>query len=268
MAKPPGLDLESYLQRIGHRGPRSLDLATLQALHVAHLAAIPFENLDVRLGRRIALDLPALERKLVEGRRGGYCFEQNTLFAAALAALGFPVETLEARVRPPGTQTPLPRTHMVLAVRVAERDYLCDVGFGGDGPLWPVPLDGGPSRQPDGVLEVMHEGELLHVLRRHGPAGAADLYAFTRQPVLAIDYEVANHYTATHPESRFRKTFTVQRSLPGERHILRDGVYTLRRDGEERVREVPRDELGALLRDVFGLRVSDAEVRQAAKPCS
>jgi N-hydroxyarylamine O-acetyltransferase len=92
-------DIETYLARIGYDGPRAADLATLRAIHRRHPAAIPFENLDPLLGRPVALDIEALQEKLVRGRRGGYCFEENALFAAALEALGFAVTRLAARVR-------------------------------------------------------------------------------------------------------------------------------------------------------------------------
>jgi N-hydroxyarylamine O-acetyltransferase len=83
------LDLGAYLERIGWNGDARSDLATLAALLDAHMTRIPFENLDVLLGRGIRLDLDGLQRKLVDARRGGYCFEHATLFAAALEALGF-----------------------------------------------------------------------------------------------------------------------------------------------------------------------------------
>ena len=90
------LDLDAYLARIGYHGPRHASREVLVALHEAHQASIPFENLDILLGREISLELDALQRKLVSGRRGGYCFEQNTLFRAVLEALGFRVTSLAA----------------------------------------------------------------------------------------------------------------------------------------------------------------------------
>ena len=135
------IDLEAYLRRIGVSDELGPDLASLEAVHIAHLEAIPFENLDVRLGRPIRLDPESLHAKLIARRRGGYCFEQNGLFASALRSIGFRVETLEARVRPRDGTGPYPRTHMALRVSVGDGDYLADVGFGAFGPLLPVPLD-------------------------------------------------------------------------------------------------------------------------------
>ena len=101
----PEVDLDGYFARIGYRGPRTPTFSTVQAIHALHSASIPFESLDPLLGRKVALDLASLQGKLVGGRRGGYCFEQNALFAAVLEALGLSVTTLGGRVRwmaPPG----------------------------------------------------------------------------------------------------------------------------------------------------------------------
>src|SRR3954471_2052207 len=136
------LDLGAYLERVGYSGDLVPGEAVLEALHLAHATHIPFENLDILLGRPVLLDLESLQAKLVRGQRGGYCFEQNTLFAAALEELGFSVTRLAARVRS-GASGPRPRTHMLLRVDVEGWPWLADVGFGGDGLLLPVPLVAG-----------------------------------------------------------------------------------------------------------------------------
>jgi N-hydroxyarylamine O-acetyltransferase len=126
-AQPFHLDLDRYFHRIGYQGPDRPTMETLEALHLRHLAAIPFENLDPVLGRPVQLDLANLQAKIVDAGRGGYCFEQNTLFAAVLRDLGFGVSTLEARVRPPGASQRLGRTHGVLRVDLAGAPWLVDV---------------------------------------------------------------------------------------------------------------------------------------------
>ena len=127
---------------------------------------------------RSRLDLESLQAKLVRGCRGGYCFEQNTLFAAALERIGFRVTTLAARVRHGATRL-LPRTHMLLQVDLDEGPYLADVGFGGGGPLRPVPMEPGrESRQFHCVYRVAEEGDWL-VLQSSGWWDWTDLYAFT-----------------------------------------------------------------------------------------
>lgn len=253
------IDLDRYLDRIGLSSGLRPGLDSLEALHVAHLARIPFENVDVRLGRPINLDLDSLQAKIVRGRRGGYCFEHNTLFAAALRTLGFHVTTLEARVRYPGAAEVLPRTHMVLEVRLGDRAYLADVGYGGAGPFLPLPIDGTLSPQPEGRYRVGQEKSGQLVLRREWRGEWRDLYVFSRTPVLPVDYEVANYYTSTHPSSDFLRTLTVQICQPGGRRILRGRTYTLRRGEEETVRRIKSAELPSLLRGQFGLNISDEE---------
>ncbi|HSM12754.1 MAG TPA: arylamine N-acetyltransferase, partial [Thermoanaerobaculia bacterium] len=256
-------DLDRYFARLGDAGERMPTLATLARLQAAHLDAIPFENLDVRLGRPIALDLASLEAKLVGRRRGGYCFEQNTLFAAVLRALGFELDTLEARVLPPGATSTLPRTHMTLRVRLAEGDHLADVGFGGDGPLAPVPFDGTPVAAGGETHRLARETGGIQVLQRRVEGVWTDLYAFSPTPALPIDYEVANHFTSTHPRSIFRQTLTAQRATVAGRHLLRGRTYTLRRGDASESRELYDAGALELLRGTIGLDVTGEEVRAA-----
>jgi len=242
------VDLTAYLRRTGTERPAGPTLGALAALHEAHVGAIPFENLDVLLGREIRLDLDALQAKLVAGGRGGYCFEHNTLFAAVLEALGFAVTRLFGRVgsRPDAVR---PRTHMVLRVDLPEGAFLADVGFGGDGPVRPVPLDA--RNAGDGATHrVLAEADGFAL---HGPEGS--LYTFTLERQHAVDFEVANHWTSTHPSSRFRLTLTAQRSWPGARAILRDRELVETRGAERRTTTI-RDpgHLLAVLDGVFGLR--------------
>lgn len=251
-------DVEAYLARTGAAVSGKADLATLRVLHAAHLAAIPFENIDVRLRRPIKLDLASLQEKLVRSRRGGYCFEQNTLFAAALTALGYHVQTLEARVRPPGATAPLARTHMTLRVDIDGRAWLADVGFGGDGPLQPVPLDGAIEEQPGADFCVFRESFDLYVLRVRFAQEWQDLYAFTLTPALPIDFEIANYFTSTHPGSSFVNRLTVQLTLPRVRHILRGQTYTVRRGAEVQTIQLDEAEVAHLLSEVFRLDVGDA----------
>ncbi len=258
-------DLGSYVARVGYTGTAGTDLAVLEKLHAAHLATIPFENLDVVLGRPIFLDIGSLQEKIVRAGRGGYCFEQNTLFACALRALGFQVSTLEARVRPPGAAQVLPRTHMVLRVDLDQGAWLADVGFGGDGPIYPVPLQEDSSEQPGGKYRVVSEGTAQVLQLRHSH-GWQDLYAFSPAPAYPIDFEVANYFTSTHPRSPFLKTLTAQIALPEERHILRGRKYSIRRGGREETRELAEDEIVRLLGEQFGLQLSEEDVIRALSP--
>src|SRR6185437_5061289 len=111
------MDLRSYLNRIQYDGPLVPTVAVLRDIQLAHACSIPFENLDVLLGRGISIDDEAIERKLIHEHRGGYCFEQNSLLMRVLKEIGFSVSPLSARVRvkiPRDVVTP--RTHLFLRV--------------------------------------------------------------------------------------------------------------------------------------------------------
>ena len=248
------LDLDAYLSRIAHQGPRDPTLATLRALHFAHATHIPFENLDILLGRPIRIDLKSLQAKLVAGGRGGYCFEQNTLFAAVLRALGFEVTLLAARVRFGATRI-LPRTHMVLKVAGDGANWLADVGFGAAGLLLPARFGDREDVRQFAWTYRLVEDEGQWVLRSLRDGGWADLYAFTLEPQLPVDFEVANHYVSTHPQSRFVQTLTAQRTGPEERRTLVNRELAIERaSGTERRTLADDDELLALLAECFGLR--------------
>ncbi len=229
----PNLDLDAYFARIAYSGPRDATLSTLTAVHTAHAVAIPFENLDILLGRGVDLDLPALEKKLVVGRRGGYCFEQNTLLRAVLEELGFAVTPLAARVRA-GATAARPRTHKLLSVDLGNGSFIADVGFGSDGPVVPLPLVEGRETWLGGFG---------HRFRREGRAGETwvlegnsegswdDHYAFTLEPQLPVDYVMANHFTSTFPASPFVNNLIAQRSWLDRRLVLRNRDLTLREGG-------------------------------------
>jgi N-hydroxyarylamine O-acetyltransferase len=247
------LDLDAYLERIGYRGPVEPTRGVLDELHLGHVTRIPFENLDILLGRPIALDLPALEAKLVRDRRGGYCFEQNTLFKSALEALGFRITALAARVRA-GTTQIRPRTHMLLRVDLPEGAFVADVGFGGDGLLHPIRLaEGSETWVGRAGHRLRREGDLW-VLEGNAGGDWADLYAFTLEPHHPVDFEMGNHFTSTYPRSAFLLNLVVQRSWPEGRAILRNRELVVREDGASRATFIRDPEhLLEVLDSVFGL---------------
>ena len=247
-----GLDIDAYLARIRYRGDRQPTLATLQALHLAHATRIPFENLDILLGRPIRIDLDSLQEKLVFARRGGYCFEQNTLFAGVLRAFGFEPTLLAARVRF-GTTRVLPRTHMVLKVQSEGAEWLVDVGFGAAGLLQPVRFgDSKEARQFAWTYRLVRSAGHW-VLQSFREDAWTDLYAFTLEPQLPVDFEVANHYVSTHPQSRFVRALTVQQVMPEERKTLVDRELAIERSAGIERRTIDDDALLDVLVQTFGL---------------
>ena len=245
------MNLSSYLQRVRIDSPLRVDLDSLERIHLAHATHIPFENLDIQLGRTISLELEALQRKMIDNERGGYCFEQNTLLQAALSDIGFDVIACEARVRM-GRKITTPRTHMLLIVKIADQPFLVDAGFGGDGLLRPVPIDGREHKQFLWTYRVIQEEEInvLQILRTEG---WFDLYAFRPESRYPVDFEVANWYTCAHPESRFVQTLTVQLPTPEARYILRNTTFSIEREGLETREISSSEELLEVLRTSFGL---------------
>ena len=252
------LDLDAYLARIGLSGQPGL-----AELHRAHVTSIPFENLDPRRGIPVSLAHADLERKLVEERRGGYCFEHNLLLAAALEALGARVETLLARVRvgaAPGN--PRPRSHLVLRVQAGGGDWHADVGFGHGTPLEPIPFGpGGPYEQSGWRFRVVPDGPEL-VLQTIERDAWVDLYGFVPEPVPFIDIETSNWFTCTHPRSPFVTGLIVSAQRPdGTRTSLSDwqgGLsLTEQRPSGDSVRAVEPGEVDELIATCFGLEGID-----------
>jgi N-hydroxyarylamine O-acetyltransferase len=258
------LDLAAYLRRIGHDGDTRPTAPTLAALHRAHLAAIPFENLDIVLGRGISVDVESVQRKLVEARRGGYCYEHGLLFAAALERLGFAVDRLLARVGG-GEHRPRARTHMALRVHADGTAWLADVGFG-SGLLEPIPFDGGgPRRQGGWEYALAATGPGAWELRERRGGEWAVSYGFAEERQHPADVVVANHFTSTWPRSPFVLRSVVVRKDEHELRELRDGTLTTTRpDGSIEEREVGADELADLLDGMFGLSLRPDEVERIA----
>jgi N-hydroxyarylamine O-acetyltransferase len=246
-------DVAAYLGRVGLASPPAPTAAGLAELHLAHATHIPFENLDVLLGRPIRLDPVSLHQKLVRERRGGYCFEQNLLFSRVLEALGYRVTKLAARVRYRADSKLLPRTHMLLLLDIEGEAWIADVGFGGSGPLVPLKLAAGiEQRQYFWKYRLVEDGAawVLQALR----AGAwQDFYAFTLEPQEDVDYEVANYYVSTHPDSPFTRTLAAQLPTPEARSLLRNRELTIERADGVETRIIAETELPGVLETHFGL---------------
>lgn len=228
------MDLDAYLRRIGWDEAVAVDLATLRGLAIAHVATIPFANLNPLFGLPVELDLATLQRKLVHDGRGGYCFEQNLLFEAMLKAVGFQVSGLIARVlwgHPEDTLSP--QSHMLLRVELDGESWLVDVGFGGH------VLTGALRLHPD--LEQATAHEPFRLVRQHdewrmqslGHGQWRTLYRFDLQPTPMVDYVVANHYVSTHPASRFVSNLLLGRTTADRRLSLLNHHFTIRRNGQE-----------------------------------
>ena len=262
------MNLDAYFERIGYAGPAAPTLDVLHALTAAHAQSIPFENIDVLLGRAIDLTPEALFEKLVIQKRGGYCFEQNGLFLEVLTTLGFRVTPLSGRVRlqRPRDFVP-PRTHLFLRVEIDGEPWITDVGVGSASLTAAIRFAADIEQPTPNELRrvVLEEGKWFHQVR-YGDTWN-DIYDFTGEDMPFIDRVVANWYTSAHPASHFRNRLVVARALPeGRRRTLLNDELTLRaRDGTTQVRKITSHaELLGVLDDAFGLRLSP-ETRLAAR---
>lgn len=259
------LDLSAYLARIGFTGSAHADIATLRQIAQLHPRSIVFENLDAFTGRAVSLAPEEVERKLVQRRRGGWCFEHNLLLGNALRALGFAVTDLAARVvwnRAADALTP--RTHRLLLVELEGRNWLVDGGFGGqtltgvldaDSDL-PQPTPHEPFRlrrlMGQQVLESRIRDEWLPLCR------------FDRQPQLPVDFEAANFQLAHDPASHFTFALTVSRTAADRRQVLRGHpdhgvelvVHQLNGESQRRELRAPGEVLG-ILEELFELPVHE-----------
>lgn len=222
------MDLPAYLRRIGWSGPVPVTAETLGALAVHHGTGIAFENLNPFLGLPVELDIATLERKMVEGRRGGYCYEQNGLFGEALRALGFEVSGLAARVLwgyPPAAITP--RAHRVLRIDLAGETWIVDVGFGGltlTGALRLVPgIEQRTTLEPFRL--VMCDGEWRLEARIAGEW--RPLYQFDLQRQHPVDYVAANYFVATHAASIFVTGLMLARPAENRRYALSNRDFAI-----------------------------------------
>jgi N-hydroxyarylamine O-acetyltransferase len=265
------MDVQAYLQRIRYQvsltpgadlpgidrpniGRPSIDL--LRALHRAHLFTVPFENLDIHLGRQIICDEVRILRKIVNEHRGGFCYELNGAFAALLRTLGFRVTLLSGRVaREDGSYGP-EFDHLTLCVDL-EEPWLADVGFG-EGFLEPLRLDPGMEQAQSGriyrltriddgfVLEVMAEGRWKKE------------YAFTLQPRELSDFAGMCHYHQTSPESHFTRQRICSLATPEGRVTLSDEKLIETRGSSRLERLLSGDqEWRAKLRELFGVVLPD-----------
>ncbi len=246
------MDPIAYLERINYHGPTLPSAETLRALQLAHLQTVPFENLSIHAGQRIVLTDEALFTKIVEHRRGGFCYECNGLFAALLRSLGFEVTMLSAGVATSNGDYGEPFDHMALMVSGSER-WLVDVGFG-DSFLEPLLLDErGEQVQGKLAYKIVAEDPYLILTRREMNTWTPQ-YRFTLQPYQYDDFAGMCHYHQTSPESHFTKKRICSRATESGRITLSDMRLIETRDDERHEQVLAnREEYDAALQQHFGI---------------
>jgi N-hydroxyarylamine O-acetyltransferase len=250
------MDVQAYLARINYTGPSLPTLATLSAIHHAHMLTVPFENLDISMGRKIVLDQDALLRKIVEQRRGGFCYEMNGAFAALLRELGFAVTLLSARVsRESGGEGP-EFDHLALRIDLPEDEsWLADVGFG-DSFLKPLRLKTEIEHtDPAGVFRVVRLDQRWQMEKLY-PSAWRQQYSFTLQPRQLSDFAGMCHYHQTSPETSFTQNTICTRATP-EGRITLSGLKLIQTQHGRREERLltSEDQRVAVLREHFGIEL-------------
>jgi len=248
------LDIQKYLDRINYHGSLEQTPDTLQALHEAHLLAVPFENLHIHCGREIHLDEAALFTKIVENRRGGFCYELNGLFGALLTALGYTVTLLSAEVAHDAGGFSPEFDHLALLVHLTE-DWLVDVGFG-DSFLRPVRLTE-DFEQVQGERAYRFERLGDYWVLQHKENGWISSYRFTLYPYKLTDFVERCHFHQSSPESHFTQKRLCTLATPSGRVTLSEQklIVTTEKGRQERLL-ANRDEYLAALAEQFGIFLS------------
>ncbi|WFD28147.1 hypothetical protein MNAN1_003153 [Malassezia nana] len=264
------MNLTAYLKRIGFTGATipPPTLATLKELHRLHPKAIPFENLDPILGHTVSINLKDLENKLVQQKRGGYCYEQNLLFMNVLKEIGYKnVKPFSGRVFWVERQGFIPpSTHMLLSVDVDNTIYLADVGFGSatfsgpvrmvlneeqDLPLHKVRLVDVQGQEAFGYSDYLVQLFLKGAWK--------NVYAFRTHPVMESDVEVYNYYVSTHPNSIFTNKFMAAILGPDHTTTLTNRVMNIRYlDGREENHQLAPEEVREKLQSQFGIEMPES----------
>jgi N-hydroxyarylamine O-acetyltransferase len=248
------LNIEAYLERINYHGQLVPTAETLRELQVAHLLAVPFENLSIHANEPIVLEDDALFTKIVKQRRGGFCYEANGLFAALLRALGFDVRMLSAEVADGEGGFGPAFDHMTLMVSLKER-WLVDVGFG-DSFREPLLLDE-RSEQVQGsrAFRLDTDGSHLILMQRDNGVEWKAQYRFTLQPYEYADYAEMCHYHQTSPQSHFTQARLCSRATIEGRVTLSEMrfIETSKKGGRQERILTSQEEYAAVLREQFGI---------------
>lgn len=248
------MNLNAYLERIGYTGDTAPMADNLRAIHRAHMFSVPFENLDIHLGRPILLELPAIYAKIVEQRRGGFCYEQNGLFAHMLTAMGYRVSMFEARVIGDDGALGIPFDHLALMVDLEER-WLADVGFG-DSFVEPLRLDvPAPQLRNRRHYRVHHDGRFGTMAVKRAD-GWHDDFRFEMQPRQLGAFAPGCNYHQTSPDSSFTQRRVCSLATPQGRVTLA-GLKLIETVNDVRTETQLPDEAAvqSTLKAVFGIHL-------------
>lgn len=251
--KAANFNLQSYFSRIGFETPAVADFATLKSMMRRQLCSVPFENLDVQAGRVVSLVPEEIVSKIVERRRGGYCYEVNGIFAMALEAIGIPYRFVAAR--PMTYPVRRPKTHMAIVATIDGGQWLCDLGFGSFGIREPINLEwiDREVRQGIDTFRLTRVSEHDFLLQSQTEGSWKNLYEFNLFPQEWVDFEPANFMNSTHPDSIFvRNLMVVLQTDSGKEVLTSYYIKSVSPEGTVESKITP-EEIPELLKERFGL---------------
>ncbi|MFF7893893.1 arylamine N-acetyltransferase [Streptomyces sp. NPDC007907] len=266
--------VDAYLRRLGVEHPAWPTVDALRELHLRHLRTVPFENLSIHLGEEIVLEEKRLLDKVVGARRGGFCYELNGSFGALLAALGYDVALLAARVYGEEGRLGIPYDHLALRVRTVDGgDWLADVGFGAHSHLPLAFGERGEQEDPGGTFRIVEAGpDSAGVRGGHGTVEAADLdvfrdgraqYRLEMRPRVLGDFVAGAWWHSTSSVSHFTRSLVCSRvTEEGGRITLSGRRFTATAaDGTREEKELEADEeVLAVYRERFGIELDTVPV--------
>lgn len=221
------LEVDSYLKRIGFEGTPKIDIDTLARLQYQHLHTVPYENIDILNKKRISMEISDIYKKIVIQNRGGYCFELNGLFGWLLSEIGFDVTHLMGRFLRGESSIPM-RRHRVLKIKLNDKEYLCDVGVGGLVPFKPIEMKAGiENKMRDENYKLSKDSFLGWVLNEMHEGIWRNLYSFTEEPQLDIDFVMPSFYCEFSDDSIFNKTTMAAIRTEDGRYSIADKEFKI-----------------------------------------
>lgn len=254
--------IQAYLTRIQYDGGLDVSAETLCGLHMAHTLHVPFEDLDIHLGREISLEPSDLYNKIVLAKRGGYCYEMNGLFALVLETLGFDIKRLMARIIA-GYPSMRPLTHQILLVTIDGQRWIADVGNGRSGLIAPLKLEKDViDQQFTERYRLLTEDGYRFIFQKEFDGQWEDGHAFTLESYFPVDYVPANYYNSHSPDSRFvRDRFCTMPTTEG-RVTLNEMDLKITRNGKTEVRTAAdMAEYRAILKQYFDIELDGEFIR-------
>ncbi|WP_169088214.1 arylamine N-acetyltransferase family protein [Paenibacillus sp. PL91] len=249
----------AYLERIGYSGPIDTTLATLTKLQECHVHTVPYENFDILNRVPLSLEVPDLLDKIVNRRRGGYCFELNALFGWLLMELGFKVTNYFARFWRDETDTPPKRRHHILQVEAEGELYLCDVGVGGIAPRSPIHMtENVVHEQLDEAYMLERDADFGWILSERKKGQWSRLYSFTEEPQLPKDFLMTSYWCENAPDSIFIKdAMAAIRTSAGRNTIAGEEFRIFTAEGVQAFTPKTKDEYAEALRTHFGININN-----------